>query len=204
MQLNDDSFADLTDNGGFEQHILEQTEGRGVDLIFDTYSAIAKRQDFVNSLAEYGRLVDFEINAPVSDSLGVSGNLQSITFHKISFRTINFAPSEIKLIQRLVGQGIQNKKVQPLETTVFPVSQVVEAFKYYIEGDNTGRVVVEIRREEEKKNTLPVKKSVAALPKLYLSSEKTFVICGKFISDNSNCMLFLLWPSLLVGWVQTK
>lgn len=192
MQLSDDSFADLTDNGGFEQHILEQTEGRGVDLIFDTYSAIGKRQDFVNSLAEYGRLVDFEINAPVSDSLGVSGHLKSIAFHKISFRTIHFSPSEIKYIQRLVGQGIQNKKVQPLETTIFPASQVVEAFKYYTEGNNIGRIVVEIRGEEEKKNTLPVKKSVAALPKLFFSSEKAFVICGKFISDDSYRILFLL------------
>lgn len=149
-------------------------------MIFDTHSAISRRQDFVNSLAEYGRMVDFEITAPISESLGVSGHLKSITFHKISLSTIHFAPSEIKYIQRLVGQGIKNKKVQPLETSVFPASQVVEAFKFYTSANIIGRVVVEIRGEEEKKNTLPVKKSVAALPRLFFSSEKAFVISGKF------------------------
>ncbi|VVC46315.1 Hypothetical protein CINCED_3A018656 [Cinara cedri] len=179
-QLNDDSFANLADNGGFEQHLLEQTEGRGVDLIFDTYSAYGKRQEFVNSLAEYGRMVDFEVYAPTSDSLGVSGNLKSITFNKISFKTINFLPSEIKYIQRLVGQGIKNGNVKPLATTVFPASQVVEAFKSNDNcSNNMGRIVVEIRPEEEgKKNTLPAKKTVAASPKLFFTSEETFVISG--------------------------
>lgn len=171
----------MVDNGGFEQHILEQTEGRGVDLIFDTYSVINKRQEFVNSLAEYGRLVDFEVFSPVSDSLGVSGNLKSITFNKISFNTIHFSSSEIKYIQRLISQGIKNKKVQPLSTTtIFSANQVSEAFKFNASSGNMGRTVVEIREEEDKKNTLPVKKTVAALPKLFFSSEKSFVISGMF------------------------
>jgi len=181
IQLNDGSFADLA-SGGFEQHLLEQTQGQGVDLIFDTYSVIDKRQEFVNSLSEYGRLVDFEVFAPVSDSLGVSGNLKSITYSKISFSTIHFSPSEIKYIQRLVGQGIRNKKVQPLATTVFPVSQVVDAFKYNANcTNNLGRTVVEIREEEDKVNALPAKITVAASPKLFYSSEKTFVISGEFL-----------------------
>lgn len=180
-QLNDDNFANLTDNGGFEQHILEQTEGRGVDLIFDTYSVINKRQEFVNSLSEYGRLIDFEVFAPVSDSLGVSGNLKSITYNKISLNIIHFLPSEIKYIHQLVSQGIKNKKITPLSTTVFPASQVIEAFKFNVCGTTMGRTVVEIRVEEQNKNTLPAKKSVSALPKLFFSSKNSFVISGKTI-----------------------
>lgn len=182
-QLNDDSFADLV-NGGFEQHLLEQTQGQGVDLIFDTYSAYDKRQDFVNSLAEYGRLVDFEVFAPVSDSLGVSGNLKSITYSKISFSTIHFSPSEIKYIQKLIEQGIRNNKVQPLSTTVFPASEAVEAFKYNAScANNLGRIVIEIRKEEEKVNALPAKITVAASPKLFYTPEKVFVVSGKFLSS---------------------
>lgn len=179
-QLNDDSFADLTDNGGFEQHILEQTEGQGVDLIFDTYSAYHKRQEFVNSLAEYGRFIDMEVFRPISDSLGVSGNLKSITYNKISLNTIHFSPSEIKYIQRLISQAISNKKIQPLQTTVFPASQVVEAFKFNSQcTTNLGRTVIEIRKEEEEKTIIPSKASVIAVPKLFFSPEKSFVISGK-------------------------
>lgn len=179
--MNDDSFANLANNGSFEQHLLEQTEGRGVDLIFDTYSAYAKRQEFVSSLAEYGRLVDFEVFAPVSDSLGVSGNQKSITFNKISFKTINFLPSEVNYIQRLVSQGIKNGNVKPLATTVFPASQVAEAFKSNECSSNMGRIVIEIRAEgEEKKNALAVKKTVAALPKLFFTSEETLIISGNY------------------------
>lgn len=169
----------MNDNGGFEQHILEQTEGRGVDLIFDTYSVVNKRQEFVNSLAEYGRLVDFEVFAPISDSLGVSGSLKSITFSKISLSTIHFLSSEINYIQRLVAQGIKNKIIQPLKTNVFPVTQVSEAFKFNESCSlNLGRTVVQIREEEKKKSALPAKISVAALPKLFFSSEKSLVISG--------------------------
>lgn len=180
LQLNDDSFADLA-SGGFEQHLLEQTQGQGVDLVFDTYSMINKRQEFVNSLAEYGRLVDFEVFAPVSDSLGVSGNLKSITYSKISLSTIHFSPSEIKYIQRLVGQGIQSKRVQPLATTVFPASQVVDAFKYNAHcANNLGRTVIEIRKEEDKINIPPTKITVDANPKLFYTPEKAFVVSGEF------------------------
>lgn len=179
-QLNDDSFADLTDNGGFEQHILEQTEGQGVDLIFDTYSAYHKRQEFVNSLAEYGRFVDLEVFRPISDSLGVSGNLKSITYNKISLNVIHFSPSEIKCIQRLVSQAINDKKIHPLETIVFPVSQVVDAFKFNSQCTvNLGRTVIEIRKEEEKKTVTPAKTSVIAVSKLFFSPDKSFVISGK-------------------------
>lgn len=188
--MNDDSFANLAENGGFEQHILEQTEGRGVDLIFDTYSVIIKRQEFVNSLAEYGRLVDFEVFSPVSDSLGVSGNLKSITFNKISFNTIHFSTSEIKYIQRLISQGIKNKKIQPLSTIVFQANQVSEAFKFNICSSNMGRTVVEIREEEDKKITLPIKKTVTALPKLFFSSEKSFVISGIYFKFYHIFILF--------------
>lgn len=179
-QLNDDSFADLTDNGSFEQHILEQTKGQGVDLIFDTYSAYHKRQEFVNSLAEYGRFIDMEVFRPISDSLGVSGNLKSITYNKISLNTIHFSPSETKCIQRLIGQAISNKKIQPLQTIVFPASQVVEAFKFNSQcSANLYKTVVEIRKEEEKKTVTPAKTSVNAVPKLFFSPEKSFVISGK-------------------------
>ncbi|XP_050421854.1 fatty acid synthase-like [Adelges cooleyi] len=177
-QLNDDSFANLADNGGFEQHLLEQTQGRGVDLIFDTYTVINKRQEFVNALAEYGRLVEFEVVVPVSDSLGVSGNLKSISFNKISLGSIHFSPSEIKYIQRLVDQGIKNKNVQPLSTTVFSVNNVEEAFKFTVCGSYLGRVVVQIRDEEDKKTTVPTKQLVSALPKSFFSPEKSFIISG--------------------------
>jgi NADPH:quinone reductase-like Zn-dependent oxidoreductase len=182
LQLNDDSLADLSDNGGFEQHLLEQTEGKGVDLIFDTYSMVNKRQEFVNSLAEYGRLIDFEVFAPMPDSIGVSGNLKSITHSKLSADIILFSPSDTKCIQRLVDQGIKSKIVLPMETTVFPVDQVVEAFKYNSNcANNLGRTVVEIREEEDKKNTLPAKKLVTALPKLFFSPENSFVISGNIL-----------------------
>lgn len=188
----------MTDNSGFEQHILEQTEGRGVDLIFDTYSVINKRQEFVNSLAEYGRLVDFEVFSPISDSLGVSGNLKSITFNKISFNIIHFSASEIKYIQRLISQGMKNKKIQPLSTTVFQANQVSEAFKFNICSNNMGRTVIEIREEEDKKNILPIKKTVAALPKLFFSSEKSFIISGKIYYSFYDTFFYFI---LVLGFV---
>lgn len=139
---------------------------------------VNKRQEFINALAEYGRLIEFEVLATASDSLGVSGNLKSLSFNKISLNTIHFSPSETKFIQQLVSQGIKNKVVQPLTTSVFPVSQVADAFKFTVCGATMGRVLVQIR-EEEKKNTVPTKTTVAALPKLFFTPDKSFVISGE-------------------------
>jgi fatty acid synthase, animal type len=145
-------------------------------------------------LSEYGRLVDFEVFSPVSDSLGVSGNLKSITYSKISFSTIHFSPSEIKYIQRLVDQGVRNKKVQPLETTVFPVSKVVDAFKFNANcANNLGRTVIEIRKEEDKVNVVPAKITVAACPKLFYTPEKVFVVSGEFFLSFLMVLCFPKW-----------
>jgi len=71
--------------------------------------------------------------------------------------------------------------VQPLETTVFPASQVVDAFKFNAScSNNLGRTVIEIREEEDKVNAVPAKITVAASPKLFYSPEKTFVVSGEF------------------------
>jgi len=121
----------------------------------------------------------------------VSGNLKSITYSKISFSTIHFSPSEIKYIQRLVDQGVRNKKVQPLGTTVFPASQVVDAFKFNGNcANNMGRTVIEIREEEDKVNVVPAKITVAACPKLFYTSEKVFVVSGEFIFIVLNGIMF--------------
>lgn len=130
-------------------------------------------------MAEYGRLIDIEVFSPIPDSLGVSGNLKSITYNKISLNTIHFSSSEIKCIQQLISQAIKDKKLRPLSTTVFPAIEATQAFKYNANcTENLGRTVVEIKKEENE-STLPVKKSVAALSKLFFSSEKSFVIIGK-------------------------
>ena len=53
----------------FEYQLLDITNQRGVDLIFDTLNS-HKRCYFVDSLSFNGRLVEFEKNSLSNESLG--------------------------------------------------------------------------------------------------------------------------------------
>lgn len=70
-------------NGKFaQQEILEKTNGKGVNLIFNTLESTPfKLQSFIHTVAQSGRIVEFEPQRQAIESIGESTNL--ITSNKL-------------------------------------------------------------------------------------------------------------------------
>lgn len=54
-----------------EQEILERTNGKGVDVIFNTIeSTTYKLQSFIHTVAENGRVIEFDKQKQAIESIG--------------------------------------------------------------------------------------------------------------------------------------
>lgn len=177
-QLTDNHIGNSRDTT-FEQLVLQQTKGRGVDLVLNS---LAQEQLLasVRCLAKHGRFleigkVDFSNNSP----LGMSIFLNNITFHGILLDALfDSDNAEKKEVMNLVTEGIKNGAVRPLPSTVFSENQVEQSFRFIATGKHIGKVVLKIRDEESRKTQKPTTKLVAAIPRTYMDQEKSYVLVG--------------------------
>ncbi|XP_017773704.1 PREDICTED: fatty acid synthase [Nicrophorus vespilloides] len=182
------TFPQLTDNcignsrdTTFEQLVLTETNGRGVDLVLNSLAA-SQLQASVRCLAIGGRFceigkVDLSNNSP----LGMGVFLKNTTFHGIlldaQFDGKIDSPDKLAIV-RLVNEGIANGTVRPLPNTVYADSQAEQAFRYMASGKHIGKVLLKIRDEEARKTMLPKPMTVSAIPKSYMDPEKVYVLVG--------------------------
>ncbi|XP_050423114.1 fatty acid synthase-like isoform X2 [Adelges cooleyi] len=179
-KLTDKNIANSRDTS-FEQHVLRQTKGRGVDLVLNSL-ADDKLQASVRCLAKDGRFLEIgKLDLSNNSPLGMSVFLKNTTFHGILLDSLFDVKSESqdkKEVVRLLNEGIQNGAVQPLPATVFNESQAEQAFRFIGSGKHIGKVVLKIRDEEQASVVKPPAKSVTAIPRSYMNPDKTYVLVG--------------------------
>ncbi|KAL4113184.1 hypothetical protein QTP88_016854 [Uroleucon formosanum] len=166
-----------------EQEILEKTNGKGVNLIFNTLESTPfKLQSFIHTVAESGRIVEFEKQKQAIESIGVTGNLKNITIIKMNLKSLfhgKYSLSDKQELYKLIANGIKTGEVQPLPTTVYSTDEsLLEAFDKTVSFNYFGKIVLKIRDEESKKLIVPVSKKVLAVPKTFVDPEQTYVVIG--------------------------
>ncbi|XP_031628812.1 fatty acid synthase-like [Contarinia nasturtii] len=177
-QLSDAHIGNSRDTS-FEQFIMRATKGKGVDLVLNSL-ADNMLQASIRCLGLDGRFleigkVDMHNNSP----LGMSVFLKNTSFHGILLdRIMASDDKEKELVVTLVAEGIKNGAVRPLPTTIFNENQVEQAFRFMASGKHIGKVVVKVRDEESREVQKPTSKLIAAIPRTYFYSDKTYVIVG--------------------------
>lgn len=177
-QLTDRNIGNSRDTS-FEQLVLAETNGRGVDIVLNSL-AEEKLQASIRCLAIGGRFLeigkfDLSNDAP----LGMSVFLKNTSFHGILLDAIcEENGPEREAVVRLVKEGIQNGAVRPLPATVFSEQQIEQSFRFMATGKHIGKVLLKIRDEEKQKVTYPTPKIVAAIPRTYMNPEKSYVLVG--------------------------
>ncbi|XP_054286913.1 fatty acid synthase-like [Macrosteles quadrilineatus] len=194
-QLTDKNIANSRDTS-FEQHVLRETGGRGVDIVLNSL-AHEMLQASVRCLAKDGRFLEIgKLDLSQNTALGMSFFLKNTTFHGILLDALFDAGSENedkKEVVRLVTEGIKNGAVRPLPCTVFSENQVEQGFRYMATGKHIGKVVLKIRDEEPQKNLVPKPKPVTAIPRTYMNPEKSYILAGGlggFGLELANWMIF--------------
>lgn len=73
--------------------------------------------------------------------------LKNVTFHGILLDAIFDDDSATwQEVSALLQAGIRDGVVQPLKCTVFPKTQVEDAFRYMAQGKHIGKVVLQVSR----------------------------------------------------------
>lgn len=175
-QLKDAQIGDSC-NTSFEQFIMRATKGRGVDLVLNSL-ANEKLLATVRCLDLNGRFLEIGKNDSESNSsLGMSVFLKNVSFHGILLEKVMESDDEtFETIVKLVDEGIKNGAARPLPTTIFNDQQIEQAFRSMASGKHIGKVVVKIRDEEQQKIIKSTPKRIAAIPRSYMDSEKSYII----------------------------
>ncbi|XP_015587765.1 fatty acid synthase [Cephus cinctus] len=176
-QLTDRNIGNSRDTT-FEQLVLSETGGRGVDVVLNSL-AEEKLQASVRCLAKDGRFLEIgKFDLSNNAALGMAFFLKNTSFHGILLDAIFDSDAVKKEVVRLVSEGIKNGAVRPLPSTVFSEQQIEQGFRYMASGKHIGKVLLKIRDEEPKKVVMPAPKTVAAIPRTYMNPEKSYVLVG--------------------------
>lgn len=183
-QLKDNNFANSRDTY-FEQRILRETDGRGVDVILNSLSE-EKLQASVRCLAQHGRFLEIgKYDLSQNNPLGMGAFLRNISFNGILLDALfdkspssPIIASHKKQITKLVMDGIKSGAVRPLKRTIFDMDKSEDAFRFMATGRHIGKVVIQIRNEESKKLVKPEPRFVKAILKTVLDPRKTYIVTG--------------------------
>ena len=177
-QLTDKNIGNSRDTS-FEQLVLSETQGRGVDLVLNSLSE-EKLQASVRCLAKDGRFLEIgKYDLSNNTALGMAFFLKNTSFHGILLDALfDTNGSEKKEVVRLVYEGIKSGAVRPLPATVFTEQQIEQGFRYMATGKHIGKILLKIRDEEPQKITKPTLKTVAAIPRTYMNPDKSYVLVG--------------------------
>ncbi|XP_075224694.1 fatty acid synthase-like [Lycorma delicatula] len=179
-QLTDKNIANSRDTS-FEQHIMRETNGRGVDIVLNSL-AHEMLQASVRCLARDGRFLEIgKLDLSNNTALGMAFFLKNTAFHGILLDALFEAGNENedkKAVVKLVTEGIKNGAIRPLPSTVFSESQAEQAFRFIASGKHIGKVVLKVRDEEPVKKVIPKPHPVNAIPRTYMNPDKSYVLVG--------------------------
>lgn len=177
-QLQDKNIGNSRDCS-FEQLIMRETRGRGVNLVLNSL-AEEKLQASVRCLGLNGRFLEIgKLDLNNDSPLGMSVFLKNTSFHGILLDSVMEGDDEtIQQVVGLVRDGIKTGAVRPLPTTVFNDQQIEQAFRFMASGKHIGKVVIKVRDEEKQKLTKPGPKFVTSIPRTYLHSDKSYILVG--------------------------
>uniref|UniRef100_A0A8D1BP89 Fatty acid synthase n=1 Tax=Sus scrofa TaxID=9823 RepID=A0A8D1BP89_PIG len=178
-QLDETCFANSRDTS-FEQHVLRHTAGKGVDLVLNSL-AEEKLQASVRCLAQHGRFLEIgKFDLSNNHALGMAVFLKNVTFHGILLDSLfEEGGATWQEVSELLKAGIQEGVVQPLKCTVFPRTKVEAAFRYMAQGKHIGKVVIQVREEEQgpaPRGLPPI--ALTGLSKTFCPPHKSYVITG--------------------------
>ncbi|KAJ9600111.1 hypothetical protein L9F63_009587 [Diploptera punctata] len=177
-QLTDENIGNSRDTS-FEELIMVQTKGRGVDIVLNSL-AEEKLQASLRCLAVGGRFLEIgKFDLESNNFIGMELFLKQTSFHGIMLDLIFKCSDDEKIkLHKLVSDGIKSGAVRPLTRTIFPYSDVEQAFRYLAAGKHIGKVLLQIRPEETEKLVPPVPLLIDAIPRYICLPDNTYIITG--------------------------
>lgn len=129
----------------FEQMILKQTNGRGVDIVLNALVE-EKLQASLRCLAKGGRFLEIGKFDSMADNLLdlsiLSKGVHIYSVHLDNVYSDKDTEALRKYLSALLEEGLRSGAVKPLSRKVFQNNEVETAFRYMAAGKHIGKVSV--------------------------------------------------------------
>lgn len=126
----------------FEQMIMRETNGRGVDIVLNSL-AEEKLIASVRCLARNGHFLEIgKFDFISNNSLDISMFQKNISFQGIFLDNMFNGDNKYKsLLCKMVSDGLKNGSIKPIQVKVFPKTKIEEAFRFMASGKHMGKVL---------------------------------------------------------------
>ncbi|XP_065217068.1 fatty acid synthase-like [Planococcus citri] len=163
----------------FEQLIMEQTKGRGVDVVLNSL-AEEKMQASVRCLAYDGHFLEIgRYDMLERHDLSLGHFVNNISFHSIQLGLIMKTNRHLTLaVKEKVTELLKQGVIKPIQRTIFQADEVESAFRFMASGKHTGKVLIKINDEENDYKVKPILKSRKCKPQVHCSKYSSYVIVG--------------------------
>ncbi|XP_025074607.1 fatty acid synthase-like [Pogonomyrmex barbatus] len=158
----------------FEQMIMRQTHGRGVDIVLNSL-AEEKLIASVRCLAQNGRFLEIGKFDMVSNNcLSMSLFQKGISFYGVLLDNMFTSKHKSKsLLSNMIADGLEDGAIKPIRATIFSKSDIEAAFRYMASGQHMGKIIINIQ-EKDKSSC----ESVVAYRRYYCVKDKSYIIIG--------------------------
>jgi fatty acid synthase, animal type len=164
-------------NTSFEQMIMKQTKGVGVDYVMNSLVE-DKMHASLRCLAKYGTFFEIgKFDILMRNKIDLSNYLRDIKYIVIDISEDYFYADDKTVLRKLFNQiedDIKKGWVKPIIRKVFDANDVQKAFKYMTTGKHVGKILLKIRENEDDKVTLPIQ----VRPYVFFDPEKSYVLVG--------------------------
>ncbi|KYM96882.1 Fatty acid synthase [Cyphomyrmex costatus] len=158
----------------FEQMIMQQTKGRGVDIVLNSL-AEEKLIASIRCLAQNGHFLEIgKFDLVSNNPLSISAFQKGISFHGVILENI-FTDNYMykSLLSKMIADGLKNGTIKSLQVKVFPKTNIEEAFRYMAGGKHIGKIIINIHEKNE-----PLDRHILAYRRYYCHRDRSYVILG--------------------------
>ncbi|XP_011875292.1 PREDICTED: fatty acid synthase-like isoform X1 [Vollenhovia emeryi] len=158
----------------FEQMIMRETNGRGVDIVLNSLSD-EKLIASVRCLAQNGQFLEIgKFDLISNNPLDISLFHKGIAFHGVFYDQLYSSNHKYKsLVHKMVADGLRDGTIQPIQAKIFQKTEIEEAFRYMASGKHTGKIIINIQEPDK-----PLDKPIFAYRRYYCLRNKNYIILG--------------------------
>lgn len=137
--------------------ILIQTRGKGVDYVLNSL-AEDKLVASVRCLGRGGVFLEIgKFDIINNNKLDMGTFAKEIEFRAVMADNLIHLPKERETLFKMMERDLDSGLIQPLHSTVFQVSEVEKAFRYLSTGKHVGKVLIQIRENENSEASMPMR-----------------------------------------------
>ena len=156
----------------FADEILEITNGAGVDVVLNQLAG-----DFITKslsvLAPYGRFLEIgKVDIYQNTKMGLEPFKNNLSYFAVDLsRHIEERPEFITKMLHEISKMFEEKKLKPMPIKSFPITDSVDAFRYFAQAKHIGKNVLTLRAD-----SIPV--GLPSNQETLFRSDGTYLITG--------------------------